>query len=76
MEGKLEGKIEGRLEGRLEGKIEGRMEEKVEIVREMLIEGDSIDKIARITKLSVAEVEKSQKIYPTRLVSFKKSIRT
>jgi DNA invertase Pin-like site-specific DNA recombinase len=37
------------------------MEEKIEIIREMLIDGDSIDKIARITKLSVDEVEKIAK---------------
>ena len=58
---KLEAKLEGRLEGKLEGKLEGRMEKNIEIIREMLIDGDSIDKIARITKLSVDEVEKIAK---------------
>lgn len=58
---KLEAKLEGRMEGKLEGKLEGRMEEKNEIIHEMLIEGDSIDKIARITKLSIDEVKRIAK---------------
>ncbi len=38
-----------------------KLDAKVEIVREMIKEGDSIDKISRITKLSVAEIEKIAK---------------
>lgn len=50
-----------KLDARMEGKLEGRMEKNIEIIRAMLIDGDSIDKIARITKLSVDEVEKIAK---------------
>jgi predicted transposase/invertase (TIGR01784 family) len=44
-------KHEGREQGRQEGKEEGRLEERMEIAREMKKEGDSIEKIARITSL-------------------------
>ncbi len=42
-------------------KLDAKMEEKIQVIREMLLEGDSIDKISRITKLSVAKVEKIAK---------------
>jgi len=51
-EGKLEGRQEGKLEGRQEGKLEGRQEGKLEAAQAMFAEGDSLDKIARITGIS------------------------
>lgn len=40
------------------GKAEGKAERDIEIARAMLLEGDSIEKIAKITGLSVEEIEK------------------
>jgi predicted transposase/invertase (TIGR01784 family) len=40
------------------GKAEGKVEEKMEIARAMLLEGDSIEKIAKITGLSVKDIKK------------------
>jgi predicted transposase/invertase (TIGR01784 family) len=40
------------------GKAEGRAEEKMEIARAMLLEGDSIEKIVKITGLTTEEIEK------------------
>jgi predicted transposase/invertase (TIGR01784 family) len=55
---KHEGRQAGREEGRKEGREEGRLEERMEIAREMKKEGDSIEKIARITGLSKEQIEK------------------
>ena len=52
------GEAKGKAEGKVEGKAEGRAEEKMEIARAMLLEGDSIEKIAKITGLSIEEIEK------------------
>jgi predicted transposase/invertase (TIGR01784 family) len=52
------GEAKGKAEGKVEGKAEGRAEEKIEIARAMLLEGDSIEKIAKITGLSIEEIEK------------------
>jgi predicted transposase YdaD len=41
-----------------EGKAEGKAEEKVKIAKAMLLDGDSAEKIAKITCLSVAEITK------------------
>ena len=46
--------VSAEARGRAEGKAEG----KIEIVKAMLADGDSVEKIARITGLSVAEVTK------------------
>jgi len=43
---------------KMDAKKEGKMEEKIQIAKEMLREGDSVEKISRITKLSVDEIEK------------------
>jgi len=48
------GKLEGRLEGRLEGKLEGRLDTALR----MKEEGDSIDKILRVTGLTTEDLEK------------------
>ena len=57
---KAEEKAEARGEarGKAEGKVEGKVERDIEIARAMLIDGDSIQKVAKITGLSIAEIEK------------------
>ena len=47
---------EGKAEGRAEGKAEGRDEEKIRIARSMKQDGDSDEKIARITGMSLKEI--------------------
>ena len=50
---------EGRAEGRAQGAAEERKkanEERLEMARAMLAEGDSIEKVTRIFKLSESEV--------------------
>ena len=39
-------------EGELKGRLEGKLENKLETARKMREEGDSVDKILRITGLS------------------------
>ncbi len=51
-------RAEGRAEGKAEGKAEGRAEGKAETASGMLKEGFGTDVIARITGLSVAEIER------------------
>ena len=53
---RAEGLEEGRTEGRAEGRAEGRTEERREIATAMLAEGDSVEKVVRISKLTEAEV--------------------
>ena len=48
----------GRLEGKLEGKLEGEFQKAIETAHRMKEEGDSIDKILRITGLSLEDLEK------------------
>jgi predicted transposase/invertase (TIGR01784 family) len=57
-EGKVEGKAEGIVEGTAKGKVEGIAEAKAEAARNMKAEGDSIEKISRITGLSPEQIEK------------------
>ena len=52
LKGRLEGRKEGKLEGRKEGMLEGRKEGKLETAKAMLAEGDSLEKIARVTGIS------------------------
>jgi predicted transposase/invertase (TIGR01784 family) len=40
-----------------EGKAEGRAEQKIEIAREMLAEGEPMERVARLTGLAPAVVE-------------------
>ena len=47
---------ESKEEGRAEGRAEGRVEERHEIAAAMLAEGDSVEKVVRISKLTEAEV--------------------
>ena len=49
----------GKLEGRLEGRLEGEFHKAIETARKMKEEGDSIDKILRITGLSLEDLEKN-----------------
>ena len=62
-EGFAEGRAEGRAEGHSEGFAKGRAEERKkadeerrEMAKAMLAEGDSVEKVVRISKLSDAEV--------------------
>jgi predicted transposase/invertase (TIGR01784 family) len=52
-----EGRTEGLAEGRKEGRKEGRAEERAEIARNFLADGDSIDRVMRLTGLSKTELE-------------------
>jgi len=47
-----------REEGRIEGKMEGKIEGEIEIVKEMLNDGEPIDKIIKYSGLSREEIEK------------------
>ncbi len=48
----------GREEGKKEGKKEGRQKEKIEMAKEMIKDGESIEKIQKYTKLSKNEIER------------------
>ena len=48
----------GKLEGIEEGIIKGKKEEKTEMIREMLKEGEAVEKIARYARCTIGEVEK------------------
>jgi len=41
-----------------QAKAEGKAEEKIEIAKAMLLDGDDIKKIAKITNLSVSDIQK------------------
>jgi predicted transposase/invertase (TIGR01784 family) len=47
-----------KVEGEAKGRAEGASDKAIEIARAMLLEGDSIEKIAKITGLSIEEIEK------------------
>lgn len=55
-EGRAAGRVEGRAEGRAEGLVEGRADERREMAKAMLADGDSVEKVARISKLSEEDV--------------------
>ena len=46
------------IEGRIEGKKEGKKEGKIEIAKNMLMENEPIDKIARYTGLAKEDILK------------------
>ena len=48
----------GEVRGKTEGKAEGKTEEKIEIAKAMLLDGDSPERVAKITGLSTDEIEK------------------
>lgn len=55
-EGREDGRALGRLEGRLEGREEGRLEGQKALIKAMLANGMSIEQVAAVSGLSVAEV--------------------
>ena len=57
-EGKAEGLKEGRAEGLKEGKAEGVKQSKIDIAKAMLKENCVIELIAKVTDLSIKEIEK------------------
>ncbi|MCP4697764.1 MAG: Uma2 family endonuclease [Gammaproteobacteria bacterium] len=57
-EGKEEGLKEGKEEGLKEGKEEGEKKKALEMAKIMKAEGESIDKIAKYSQLSIQEIEK------------------
>ncbi len=56
-EGKAEGEAVGIAVGRAVGREEGKAEGKTEIARQMKLEGDSAEKIARITGLAKEDID-------------------
>ena len=54
-------KKEARKEGRAEGRAEGLKEKAIEMAIEMLKEGLPIETVAKISKLSISEVENLKK---------------
>ena len=58
LEGLEEGRIEGRIEGREEGRAEGRAEERLQNAKAMKQEGIAVGVIAKITGLSIEEIER------------------
>ena len=57
-EGKAEGEAVGIAVGRAEGRAEGKAEGRAEIARQMKMEGEPLEKIARFTGLAGEEIEK------------------
>jgi predicted transposase/invertase (TIGR01784 family) len=55
---------EGKEEGRKKGREEGREEERIKIAKEMLQDGETIEKIVKYSKL---EIEEIKKLYSERL---------
>ncbi len=58
LEGLEEGRIEGRAEGRAEDRVEGRAKERLQNAKAMKQEGIAVSVIAKITGLSIEEIEK------------------
>ena len=58
LRGKEEGRAEGKEEGEAIGEARGKKENQLEMIKSMLKEGLSIEPIARISKLSLDEIEK------------------
>ena len=52
------GEARGKAEGKAEGKVEGKVEEKLEIAKEMLLDGEPMEKIIKFTKLTKEEIER------------------
>ena len=57
-EGRAEGLKEGKAEGLKEGKAEGVKQSKIDIAKAMLKENCVIELIAKVTDLSIKEIEK------------------
>ncbi len=56
-----EAKMEGRLEGKKEGRLEGKLERDIEVARNAIKEGLDNQIIAKLTELTLEEIEKLQK---------------
>ena len=56
-EGRIEGRAEGRSEGRIEGRSEGRVEERTDLARNMILDGEPVEKIIRYTKFTMEEIK-------------------
>ena len=57
-EGRREGRLEGRREGRLEGRQEGHHAGKLEDAQALFAEGDSLEKISRVTGFPIKVLKK------------------
>ena len=44
--------------GEAKGEVKGKNEEKIQIAKAMLLDGDSAERVAKITGLSITEIEK------------------
>jgi len=62
VEGRAEGRVKGRAEGRVEGRVEGRAEGRVDLLRAMLQNGLTMTQIAKMTGLTLEEVERVCKL--------------
>ena len=60
-EGIEKGKLAGIQEGIEKGKLAGIQEERLIVAKNMLLEGDSIQRVAKITGLTIQEVENLRK---------------
>ena len=49
------------VKGKVEGSINGRKEERIEIAKEMLVDGEPMEKIVKYSKLTVEEIEELKK---------------
>jgi predicted transposase/invertase (TIGR01784 family) len=49
--------VEAEIKGKAEGKAEGKVERDIEIAKEMLLEGEPMEKIIKFTKLTKEEIE-------------------
>lgn len=54
---------EAKIEGKIEGAIEGELKIARKIALQMMLEGDPLERIARLTKLSLVEIEKLKPQY-------------
>ena len=55
--GRSDSKAAGKAEGIAEGRAEGKTEGKIEVAKELIIDGMAIDKIAKLTKLKIEQIE-------------------
>ena len=53
-----EGKVEGKVEGKIEGKIEGEVSKAIEVIKTGYSEGLSVEVLAKLTGMSVSEVNR------------------
>jgi predicted transposase/invertase (TIGR01784 family) len=51
-----------KIEGRAEGRVEGRNEKAIEIAKMLLLSGDSLEKVSKVTGLTVKEIEQLKEL--------------